>query len=94
MLIDLVSSVSDLISHYGYDAVYGTVVYVGTYGEVNNVRVGDPNTDVYFVISKDQYRDVGNQYRAGNKIQAIKLLREITSCALKEAKDVVENTTW
>lgn len=94
MLIDLVSSVSDLISHYGYDAVYGTVVYVGTYSEVNSVRVGDPNTNVYFTISKNQYRDIGNQYRAGNKITAIKLLREVTSCQLKEAKNVVENTTW
>jgi ribosomal protein L7/L12 len=94
MLIDLVSSVSELISQYGVAAVRDTVEYVSKYSEHNNIRIGDPHTSVYFTISKDQFRSIGDYVRADYKIQAIKLLREITSCALKEAKDVVENTRW
>jgi hypothetical protein len=94
MLSNVVSSVSELIDRYGYDLVYGTIVYIGTYGDHLNVRVGDPVSNVYFTISKDQFRSIGDFMRADYKIAAIKMLREITSCALKEAKDVVEATRW
>jgi ribosomal protein L7/L12 len=94
MLIDLVSSVSELINQYGVAAVRDTVEYVGKHSEHNNIRIGDPHTNVYFMISKDQFRSIGDFMRADYKIAAIKMLREITSCALKEAKDVVEATHW
>lgn len=91
-VIDLVSSVKELADRYGLDAVRNTVDYIGAVD--NFVRVGDFGTNVYFTISKDQYRSIGNEYRAGNKITAIKMLRDIVHCGLKEAKDVVENTKW
>lgn len=94
MLINLVQNVGDLINQYGLDTVRATVEYVGKYSEINNVRVGDYHTDVWFTISREQFRSIGDNYRAGNKITAIKMLREIVACGLKEAKDVVENTPW
>lgn len=94
MLADVVSSVNELIDRYGYDLVHGTIVYIGTYGDHLNTRVGDPVTNVYFTISKDQFHSIGTLSNAGEKIQAIKMLREITNCSLKEAKDVVEATRW
>lgn len=38
----------------------------------------------------DQFGDVRTYIRAGQKIQAIKVYREITGVGLKEAKDAVE----
>lgn len=94
MLSSIVSSVNELIDRYGYDLVYGTVVYIGTYGDHLNIRVGDPVSNVYFTISKDQFNSIGVLSNAGDKIAAIKMLRDITSCSLKEAKDIVEATRW
>ena len=92
MLIDLVSNVNELISRYGLDAVRGTVDYVGKYSEVNNIRVG--YGDVWFTIDRDHYAEIRTLSRAGDKIAATKKLREANYCSLKEAKDIVENTTW
>ncbi len=40
--------------------------------------------------SDDEWKQIKDALRAGNKIEAIKLYREITSCELVEAKNAVE----
>lgn len=41
-------------------------------------------------ISEEQWKQIKDALRAGNKIEAIKLYREFTSSPLVEAKDAID----
>lgn len=43
------------------------------------------------MLRQDQWEELNKLYAAGQKIPAIKRLREITGCGLKAAKDAIEN---
>lgn len=58
---------------------------------MQHLEIRDPASySDYAQPEGDQFADVRAYLRAGKKIQAIKVYRELTGVGLKEAKDAVE----
>lgn len=91
--IELVQEVSALVDRYGYDAVRLSIDFYNALPKAIYYNLTDGN-GLRVKLNEEQYSSVMAQVRLGNKISAIKLVREFTSIGLREAKDVVERHAW
>lgn len=103
---ELIQRIESLVEQFGVEAVQNGLTFVATFrNQTKTIRVRDASGFVYFDLTVAEYNRVAevfhkNAYtsetgvRIHNKIQAIKTLRDIVTCGLKEAKDVVEYEHW
>jgi ribosomal protein L7/L12 len=100
MINEMVAEIETLVLKYGIHAVKQTVSYIDSINVVMPITtriVRDGITGKRYTITEQQHKDLTTlitAYPSALKIQAIKLFREITSCGLKEAKDVIEGPDY
>lgn len=97
---DLITRIEAIVDEYGIDAVNIAITFITKYNESIKPVTFKVGT---FTLTEDQYKKVRDAYLEGSytnngytikgsQIHAIKALREITLCGLKEAKDAIEST--
>lgn len=89
-MVNVIADVNELIAKYGINVVNHAMRYVNEFPVqapvVKIVRFGK-----MFDLSEADFNKVNTAYDNGRgKIMAIKQLREVTGCGLKEAKDAFE----
>lgn len=88
----IIVEVSKLIDKFGVPAVEHALNYFSRYPAVSKRRYSDGISQEWFLNDAEnkRVRDAYGHLAPYNKIQAIKVFREITGCGLREAKDVIE----
>ncbi len=86
----VVRDLNSLIETYGINKVAHALRYISEFPKTVVERRFPNLTGADWYLSEDEFRRVDNTDPKVNKIKAIKMFREITSCGLKEAKDAIE----
>lgn len=95
----VVRDLTVLIKEYGLKEVKHALTFIDMYPVQEPVKQHRFKNSIGadFYLSDEEMMRIENVYPRVNKIQAIKMFREITSCGLKEAKDAIEdryNIAW
>jgi len=89
-MIDVVGSLEHLIEQYSLKEVVYALEFISKYPTpAKKYAFPNPSGATWF-LTEDQFQQIEATKPRVNKIQAIKLFREITLCGLKEAKDAIE----
>lgn len=89
-LTSLVADVETMIAKWGIEKIRKTLDYVSMFPESSGNVVFNVSNGQNFMIDPEQLVTLRRMYGNGNKIQTIKLYREIFGCGLKEAKEAIE----
>lgn len=86
----VVAELNVMIDNYGLAEVQHALQYISTFPtSKKQYRFPNPNGADWY-LSETEFKRIESVSPRVNKIQAIKMFREITSCGLKEAKDAIE----
>lgn len=89
----VVRDLNTLIKEYGLNEVKHALNYIVDYPKqpVEKPYRFKNTMGADFYLTQAEFNRVNELNPRLNKIQAIKMFREITSCGLKEAKDAIED---
>lgn len=92
-MVFLVRDLNVLIKEYGLKEVKHALTFISDYPvQPTEKAYRFKNTiGADFYLTQAEFNRVNELNPRVNKIQAIKMFREITSCGLKEAKDAIED---
>lgn len=90
-MIFAVRDLNTLISEYGLAEITHALQYITTYPNAKQQYQFKNTMGADWWLTQEEYDRIVSTNPSVNKIQAIKMFREITSCGLKEAKDAIEN---